>query len=81
MIAHILKKLQTTEMRYFRTLLGIHITKDAVTDRIRQAIGPYDEIFIKAKKPQVEVVWARIKISRACQDEGEEEADKRCVGR
>ena len=46
--ADILKKLQATEMRCFRKLLGIsygdHITNDAARDRIRQAIGPYDDI-------------------------------------
>ena len=43
-----LKKLQASEMKCFRKLLGIsyrdHITNDAVRDRIRQAIGPYDDI-------------------------------------
>ena len=52
--ADILKKLQATEMRCFRKLLGIsyrdHITNDAVTDRIRQAIGPYDDILTTVKK-------------------------------
>ena len=56
--ADILKKLQATEMRCFRKLLGIsyrdHITNDAVRDRIRQAIAPCDET-------QVKVVWACIK--------------------
>ena len=41
--ADILKKLQATEMRCFRKLLGIsyrdHITNDAVRDRIRQESG------------------------------------------
>ena len=41
--AEILKKLQATEMRCFRKLLGIsyrdHITNDAVRDRIRQESG------------------------------------------
>ena len=50
----ILKKLQATEMRCFRKLLGIsyrdHITNDAVRDRIRQAIGPYDDILTTVKK-------------------------------
>ena len=36
-------------MRCFRNLLGIscrdHITNDAVRDRVRQAIGPYDDNF------------------------------------
>ena len=52
--ADILKKLQATEMRCFRKLLGIsyrdHITNDAVRDRIRQAIGPYDDILTTVKK-------------------------------
>ena len=46
MQADIQKKLQATEMRYFRKLLGItykdHITNHTVKERIRQAIGPYD---------------------------------------
>ena len=54
MTADILKKLQATEMRCFRKLLGIsyrdHITNDAVRDRIRQAIGPYDDILTTVKK-------------------------------
>ena len=41
-------------MRCFRKLLGIsyrdHITNDAVRDRIRQAIGPYDDILTTVKK-------------------------------
>ena len=41
-------------MRCFRKLLGIsyrdHITNDAVRDRIRQAIGRYDDILSTAKK-------------------------------
>ena len=52
--ADILKKLQATEMRCFRKLLGIsyrdHVTNDAVRDRIRQAIGPYDDILTTVKK-------------------------------
>lgn len=46
MQADIQKKLQATEMRYFR-MLGItykdHITNHTVKERIRQAIGPYDD--------------------------------------
>ena len=41
-------------MRCFRKLLGIsyrdHITNDAVRDRIRQVIGPYDDILTMVKK-------------------------------
>ena len=58
--ADILKKLQATEMRCFRKLLGIsyrdHITNDAVRDRIRQAIGPYDDILTTVKKRKV-IKW------------------------
>ena len=59
-------------MRCFRELFGIsyrdHITNDAVRDRIRQAIGPYDDIFTTIKNRQIKAVWACIKISGACQD-------------
>jgi len=52
--ADIPRKLQTTEMRCFRKLLGIsyrdHITNEAVRDRIRQAIGPCDDILTTVKK-------------------------------
>ena len=52
--ADILKKLQATEIRCFRKLLDIsyrdHITNDAVRDRIRQAIGPHDDILTTVKK-------------------------------
>ena len=59
------KKLPATEIWRFRKLLGIF----AVRDTIRQAIGPYDDILLKhGKETRVEVVWACIKISRACQD-------------
>ena len=58
-------------MRCFRKLLGIsyrdHITNDAVRDRIRQTIGPYDNILTPVKKRKLK--WfGHIKISRACQD-------------
>ena len=53
----ILKKLQATEMRCFRKLLGMsyrdHITNDAVRHRIRQAIGHYDDILTTVKKPKL----------------------------
>ena len=85
----ILKKLQPTEMRCFRKLHGIsyrdHITNDAVIDRTRQAIGPYDNILTTVKKRKFGL--------GVCQDqqglpkqfhsekykEKEEEADKRSV--
>ena len=58
--ADILKKLQATEMRCFRKLLGIsyrdHITNDAVRDRIRQAFGPYGDILTTIKKRKFKCV-------------------------
>ena len=48
------KKMQTTEMRCFRRLLGIsyrdHVTNDKVGNRIRQAIGPYEDLLTTVKK-------------------------------
>ena len=53
-------------MRCFRKLLGIsyrdHITNDAVRDRIRQAIGPYDDILTTVKKCKLK--WF-VHVSRA----------------
>ena len=47
MTVDVQKKSQATEMRCFRNLLGIsykeHITKEVVRDRIRQAMGSYDD--------------------------------------
>ena len=52
--ADILKKLQATEIRCFRKVLDIsyrdHTTNDAVIDRIRQAIGPYNDILTTVNK-------------------------------
>ena len=67
------KKLPAPEIWCFRKLLGIsykdQITNDAVRDTIRQAIGSYDDILLNhGKETQGEVVWASIKIRRACQD-------------
>ena len=68
--ADILKKLQATEMRFLRKLLGIayreHITNDAVRDRIRpQAIGPYDDILTTVKKRKFK--WfGRVSRSERC---------------
>ena len=54
MTADFVKKLEDTEMRCHRKLLGIsyrdHITNDAVRDRIRQAFGPYGDILTTIKK-------------------------------
>ena len=84
-----LKKLQATEMRCFRKLFGIsyrdQITKDAIRDRIRQAIGPYDDILTTVKKRKLK--WFG-HVSRSSglaktilQGTRQEGADKRSVGR
>ena len=90
--ADILKKLQATEMRCFRKLLGIsyrdHITNDAVRDRISQAIGPYDDILTTVKKRKLKWFgyvsrssgFAKTILKEQCKEE-EEGADKRSVGR
>ena len=69
--ADILKKLQATEMRCFRKLLGIsyrdHITNDAVRDRIRQAIGLYDDILTTVKKRTLSGL-GMYQDHQACQD-------------
>ena len=55
--AELEKKIQTTEMRCFRRLLGIsyrdHVTNEKVGNRIRQAIGPYEDLLTPVKKRQV----------------------------
>ena len=52
--AELEKKIQTTEMRCFRRLLGIsyrdHVTNEEVRNRIRQAIGPYKDLLTTVKK-------------------------------
>ena len=52
--AELEKKIQTTEMRCFRRLLGIsyrdHVTNEEVGNRIRQAIGPYEDLHTTVKK-------------------------------
>ena len=67
-----------------------HIHNDAVRDRIRQAIGPYDNILTMVKKHKLK--WFR-HVSRSAglakkilqgtvqAKEGEEGADERSVGR
>ena len=76
--ADILKKLPATEMRCFRKLLCIsyrdHITNDAVRDRIRQAIWPYDDMY------QDHQGLPRRFYKEQCK-EGEKGADKRRVGK
>ena len=52
--AELEKKIQNTEMRCFRRLLGIsyrdHVTNEKVGNRIRQAIGPYEDLLTTVKK-------------------------------
>ena len=52
--AELEKKIQTTEMRCFRRLLGIsyrdHVTNEKVGNRIRKAIGPYEDLLTTVKK-------------------------------
>ena len=52
--AELEKKIQATEMRCFRRLLGIsygdHVTNEEVENRIRQAIGPYEDLITSVKK-------------------------------
>ena len=52
--AELEKKIQTTEMRCFRRLLGVsyrdHVTNEKVGNRIRQAIGPYEDLLTTVKK-------------------------------
>ena len=53
--------IQALEIRCFRKLLGIsyrdHITNEKVKDRIRNAIGPYEDL-LTSEKTQTEVVRA-----------------------
>ena len=48
------KKIQATGMRCFRRLLGIsyrdHVTNEEVGNRIRQAIGPYEDLTTVKKR-------------------------------
>jgi hypothetical protein len=48
------KRIQASEMRCFRRLLGIsykdHITNEEVKNRIRQAIGPYEDLLTTIKR-------------------------------
>ena len=79
-------------MRCFRKVIGNsyrdHITNDAVRDRIRQAIGPYDDILTSVKKRKLK--WfghvsrssgLAKTILQGTVQEGEEGADKRSVGK
>ena len=48
------RKIQATEIRCFRRLLGIsyrnHVTNEEVRNRIRQATGPYEDLLTTVKK-------------------------------
>ena len=52
--AEIEKRIQSTEMRCFRRLLGIsykdHITNEEVRNRIRQVVGPYEDLLTLVKR-------------------------------
>ena len=52
--AQLERKIQATEMRFFRRLLDIsyrdHVTNEEVRNRIRQAIGPYEDLLNTVKK-------------------------------
>ena len=52
--AELEKRIQATEMRCFRRLLGIsykdHIANEEVKNRIRQAIGPYEDLLTTVKR-------------------------------
>jgi sorting nexin-29 len=52
--AELEKRIQALEMRCYRRLLGIsykdHITNEEVKKRIRQAIGPYEELITTIKR-------------------------------
>ena len=66
------RRMQATEMRCFRRLLGIsyrdHVTNEEMGNSIRQTIGHYEELVAIVKKTQNEMVWACHTINGACQD-------------
>ena len=55
--AEIERKIQTVEMRSFRRRFGIsykdHITNEEVQNRIRKAIGPYEELLSTVNRPKM----------------------------
>ena len=59
--AELEKKIQITEMRCFRRLLGIsyrdHVTNERVVNRIRQAIGPCEDLLTIVKKRTRKLRW------------------------
>ena len=52
--ADLQKRIQAMEMRCFRKILRIsykdHVTNEAVRNKIKQAIGPYDDLLTTVKK-------------------------------
>jgi hypothetical protein len=52
------KRIQATEMRCFRKILGIsykdHVTNEEVRRRIRQAIGPHEDLLTTVKKRKLQ---------------------------
>ncbi|KAI0208989.1 hypothetical protein LSAT2_006333 [Lamellibrachia satsuma] len=52
--ADLQKRIQTMEMRCFRKILRIsykdHVTNEAVRNKIKEAIGPYDDLLTTVKK-------------------------------
>ena len=52
------RRIQATEMRCFRRLLGIsykdHITNEEVRNRIKQEIGPWEDLLTTVKKSKLE---------------------------
>ena len=68
----ILKKLQATEMRCFRKLLGISYRDHITNDAVRQNRANHWALWWylnHSKETQVKVVWVCIKIIRICQDD------------
>ena len=57
----------------FQRLLCIsyrdRVTNEEVRNRIRQAIGPYEDFLTTVKKTQTEMAWAHNKINRTCKDD------------
>ena len=45
------------------------VTNEEVRNRIRQVIGPYEDLLTCVKKMQTEMVWAHSKINRTCKDD------------
>ena len=52
-------RIQATEMRYFRKILGItyrdHVTNEEVRNRIKQTTGPHEDLLATVKK--IKLKW------------------------